>query len=58
MMQYYQNDITSYILPPTKEKTYRDRGDFYAFVDNIKTILPETQSGEIAFYTDIVRPFQ
>jgi len=55
---YYRNDYNTYISKPKYEKIYRDRGDFYAFVDFAKDNLKDLkQWQEISFYTDNTRPF-
>lgn len=60
MMNYYKNDYNTYISQSWYEKVYRDRGDFYSFVDfSTNTLskmeLPKFQS--ISFYTDNTWPF-
>jgi len=60
MMNYYKYDYQTYISQSWYQKTYRDRGDFYSFVDFTtdtlsKLWLPKFEV--ISFYTDNAWPF-
>lgn len=56
----YHNDYTTYISQSWYQKTYRERGDFYSFVDFTKDTLSQlwiSDTEQIIFYTDNAWPF-
>lgn len=56
----YRNDYTTYISQSWYQKTYRERGDFYSFVDFTKDTLSQlwiSKTAQINFYTDNTWPF-
>lgn len=59
-LQYYINDYTRYITQPIYQKTYRDREDFYSFVDFARDELKKRNIPEwtiINFVTPNTWPF-
>lgn len=57
---YFKNDYSTYISKTDNEKNYRDRGDFYSFLDFVTNKLKEqwlNQDNRISFFTDNTRPF-
>lgn len=57
---YFKNDYSTYISKNDNEKVYRDRGDFYSFLDFVIKELKDqwfTQDKRISFFTDNTRPF-
>jgi len=60
MMSYYKNDYETYISKQKYEKVYRDRWDFYSFVDFVKDKLDKSwikNFEKVSFYTDNNWPF-
>lgn len=60
MNNYYINDYNTYISKPKYEKNYRDRWDFYSFVDFTKNNLDKLwikKYDKVSFYTDNTWPF-
>lgn len=59
-INYYRQDYIQYISKTKYNKTYRDRGDFYSFVDFVKdklSILWVPKNEKISFFCDNDRPF-
>ncbi len=59
-INYYREDYKNYISQGTYQKVYRDRWDFYSFVDFVQNQLKlewVKNFEEIWFFTDNTRPF-
>jgi len=59
-IKYYQDDFKNYVSENKYEKIYRDRWDFYSFVDFVQDRLKSEwvkNFEEIWFFTDNTRPF-